>query len=130
MGVKDSKQEGFMNYVDGFVVPVPKKNLAAYRRMARKAGKIWMEHGALEYKECIADDVKKGKITSFPQSVKLKAGETVVFSWIIYKSRADRDRINKKVMKDPRLADMMDPESMPFDSKRMFWGGFKVAVDF
>ncbi|HET6618268.1 MAG TPA: DUF1428 domain-containing protein [Gemmatimonadota bacterium] len=119
-----------MSYVDGFVVPVPKKNLAAYRRMARKAGRIWMEHGALEYKECIADDVKKGKITSFPQSVKLKAGETVVFSWIIYKSRADRDRINKKVMKDPRLADMMDPESMPFDSKRMFWGGFKVAVDF
>ena len=119
-----------MSYVDGFVVPVPKKNLAAYRRMARKAGKIWMEHGALEYKECIADDVKKGKITSFPQSVKLKAGETVVFSWIIYKSRADRYRINKKVMKDPRLADMMDPESMPFDSKRMFWGGFKVAVDF
>ena len=118
-----------MSYVDGFVVPVPKKNLAAYRRMARKAGRIWMEHGALEYKECIADDVKKGKITSFPQSVKLKAGETVVFSWIIYKSRADRDRINKKVMKDPRLADMMDPESMPFDSKRMFWGGFKVAVD-
>lgn len=118
-----------MSYVDGFVVPVPKKNLAAYRRIARKAGKIWMEHGALEYKECIADDVKKGKITSFPQSVKLKAGETVVFSWIIYKSRADRDRINKKVMKDPRLADMMDPESMPFDSKRMFWGGFKVAVD-
>ena len=118
-----------MSYVDGFVVPVPKKNLAAYRRMAQKSGKIWMEHGALEYKECIADDVKKGKITSFPQSVKLKAGETVVFSWIIYKSRADRDRINKKVMKDPRLADMMDPESMPFDSKRMFWGGFKVAVD-
>ena len=118
-----------MSYVDGFVVPVPKKNLAAYRQMARKAGKIWMEHGALEYKECIADDVKKGKITSFPQSVKLKAGETVVFSWIIYKSRADRDRINKKVMKDPRLADMMDPESMPFDSKRMFWGGFKVAID-
>lgn len=118
-----------MSYVVGFVVPVPKKNLAAYRRMARKSGKIWMEHGALEYKECIADDVKKGKLTSFPRSVKLKAGETVVFSWIIYKSRADRDRIDKKVMKDPRLADMMDPESMPFDSKRMFWGGFKVAVD-
>ena len=118
-----------MSYVVGFVVPVPKKNLAAYRRMARKSGKIWMEHGALEYKECIADDVKKGKLTSFPRSVKLKAGQTVVFSWIIYKSRADRDRIDKKVMKDPRLADMMDPESMPFDSKRMFWGGFKVAVD-
>ena len=119
-----------MSYVDGFVVPVPRKNLAAYRRMARKAGRIWMEHGALEYKECIADDVKKGKITSFPQSVKSKAGETVVFAWIIYKSRADRDRINKKVMKDPRLADMMDPESMPFDSKRMIYGGFKVAIDF
>ena len=118
-----------MSYVVGFVVPVPKKNLAAYRRMARKSGKIWMEHGALEYKECIADDVKKGKLTSFPRSVKLKAGETVVFSWIIYKSRADRDRIDKKVFNDPRLADMMDPKSMPFDSKRMFWGGFKVAVD-
>jgi uncharacterized protein YbaA (DUF1428 family) len=118
-----------MSYVDGFVVAVPEENLAAYRRMSRKAGKIWKEHGALEYRECVADDVKKGKLTSFPQSVKLKRGETVVFSWIVYKSRADRDRIIAKVMEDPRLADMMDPEAMPFDSKRMIYGGFKVIVD-
>ena len=118
-----------MSYVDGFVLPVPKKNLATYRRMARKAGKIWLEHGALEYRECIADDVKKGKLTSFPRSVKLKAGETVVFAWVVYKSRAQRDRVNEKVMKDPRLADMMDPEAMPFDSKRMIYGGFKVMID-
>ena len=118
-----------MSYVDGFVVPVPVKNLAAYRRMARKAGKVWREHGALEYRECIADDVKPGKQTSFPQSVKLKTGETVVFSWIVYKSRADRDRINAKVMKDPRLAAMMNPKSMPFDGKRMFFGGFKLMID-
>ena len=116
-------------YVDGFVVPVPKKNLDAYRRMARKAGKVWRDHGALEYRECVADDVKPGKVTSFPQSVKLKPGEVVVFSWIVYKSRAQRDRINAKVMKDPRLADMMDPKSNPFDAKRMFWGGFQVIVD-
>jgi uncharacterized protein YbaA (DUF1428 family) len=108
---------------------VPKKNLAAYRRMAQKAGKVWRDHGALEYIECIADDVKPGKHTSFPQSVKLKAGETVVFAYIVYKSRADRDRINAKVMKDPRLANMMDSKAMPFDGKRMFWGGFKVLVD-
>ncbi|CAN5900799.1 DUF1428 domain-containing protein [soil metagenome] len=119
-----------MSYVDGFVVPVPEENLAAYRRMSRKAGKIWMEHGALEYRECVGDDVKKGKLTSFPQSVKLKRGETVVFSWIVYKSRADRDRINAKVMKDPRLADMMSGDDMPFDGKRMIYGGFKVIVDF
>ena len=118
-----------MSYVDGFVVPVPKKNMAAYRRMATKAGKIWREHGAIEYIECIADDVKPGKVTSFPQSVKLKAGEVVVFSWIVYKTRAARDRINKKVMSDPRLAEMMDPKTLPFDGKRMFWGGFKVMVD-
>ncbi len=118
-----------MRYVDGFVVPVPKKNLEAYRRMAQKAGKIWREHGALEFRECVADDVKPGKWTSFPQSVKLKAGETVMFSYIVYKSRAHRDRVNAKVMKDPRLADMMDPKNMPFDGKRMFWGGFKVLVD-
>ena len=116
-------------YIDGFVVPVPKSNLAAYRRMARKAGKVWREHGALEYRECVADDVKPGKTTSFPQSVKLKADEIVVFSWIVYKSRRDRDRINAKVMKDPRLADMMDPKSLPFDGKRMFYGGFKLLVD-
>ena len=117
-----------MKYVDGFVVPVPKKNLPAYRRMAQKAGKVWMEHGALEYVECVADDVKPGKRTSFPQSVKLKADETVVFSYVVYKSRAQRDRIMAKVMKDPRLAAMMDPKSMPFDGKRMFWGGFKTLV--
>ena len=117
------------HYVDGFVVPVPTKNLAAYRRMANKAGKVWIEHGALQYRECVADDVKPGKTTSFPQSVKLKEGETVVFSWIVYKSRKDRDRINAKVMADPRLAAMMDPKSMPFDGKRMFWGGFKGLVE-
>jgi len=118
-----------MNYVDGFVVPVPTRNLAAYRRMASKAGKIWREHGALEYIECLADDVKPGKYTSFPQSVKLKRGETVVFSWIVYKSRQDRDRVNAKVMKDPRMAPMMNAKALPFDGKRMFWGGFKVMVD-
>lgn len=117
-----------MKYVDGFVVPVPINKLAAYRRMAQKAGKVWMEHGALEYVECVADDVKRGKHTSFPQSVKLKADETVVFSYVVYKSRAQRDRIMAKVMKDPRLAAMMDPKSMPFDGKRMFWGGFKTLV--
>ena len=118
-----------MRYVDGYVVPVPKKNVAAYRRMAQKAGKVWRDHGALEYIECIADDVKPGKHTSFPQSVKLKPGETVVFAYIVYKSRAERDRINAKVMKDPRLAEMMDPKAMPLDGKRMFWGGFKVLVE-
>jgi uncharacterized protein YbaA (DUF1428 family) len=117
-----------MSYVDGFVVPVPLKNLAAYRRMAKRAGKIWKEHGALDYKEWIGDDVKVGKVTSFPRSVKLKRGETVVFSWIVYKSRAHRDRVNAKVMKDPRLADMMDPKSMPFDGKRLIYGGFKILV--
>jgi uncharacterized protein YbaA (DUF1428 family) len=118
-----------MRYVDGFVVPVPKKNLQAYRRMAQKAGKIWKEHGALEYVECVADDVKPGKRTSFPQSVKLKPDEVVVFSWIIYKSRTQRDRINKKVMADPRLSSMMDPKAMPFDARRMFFGGFKTLVE-
>lgn len=118
-----------MRYVDGFVLPVPRKNLAAYRRMARKAGKVWMDLGALEYRECVAEDVKPGKLTSFPQSVKLKRGETVVFAWIVFKSRAHRDRVNAKVMKDPRLADMMDPESAVFDTKRMIYGGFEVVVD-
>jgi uncharacterized protein YbaA (DUF1428 family) len=116
-------------YVDGFVLPVPKRNVDAYRRMARKAGKVWREHGALEYRECVADDVKTGKVTSFPQSVKLKPGETVAFSWIVFKSRAHRDRVNAKVMKDPRLADMMQTQKMPFDAKRMIYGGFKVVVD-
>ena len=118
-----------MAYVDGFVVPVPKKKIAAYRNMARKAGKVWREHGALEYRECIADDVKWGKRTSFPRSVKQKAGETVVFSYIVYKSKADRDRVLGKVMKDKRLAAMMDPKGMPFDAGRMIYGGFKVVVD-
>ena len=118
-----------MRYVDGYVVPVTKKNLAAYRRMAQKAGKVWRDHGALEYIECVADDVKPGKRTSFPQSVKLKPDETVVFAYVVYNSRAHRDRLNAKVMKDPRLANMMDPKAMPFDAKRMFWGGFKALVE-
>jgi uncharacterized protein YbaA (DUF1428 family) len=118
-----------MRYVDGFVVPVPKKKLQAYRRMAQKAGRIWREHGALEYTECVADDVKVGKRTSFPRSVKRKPGETVVFSYIVYKSRAQRDRVVANVMKDKRLASMMDPKTMPFDAKRMIYGGFKVLVD-
>jgi uncharacterized protein YbaA (DUF1428 family) len=115
-------------YVDGFLVAVPKKKLAVYRRLAKRCSKVWRDHGALEYYECAADDVKPGKLTSFPQAVKLKRGETVVFAWITYKSRAQRDRINKAVMKDPRLADMMKSESMPFDGKRMIWGGFRVIV--
>ena len=118
-----------MTYVDGFVVPVPKKNLGAYRRMAQKAGRVWRDHGALEFRECVADDVKKGKRTSFPRSVKLKPGETVIFSYIVYKSRADRDRVLAKAMKDKRLAHMMDPKALPFDAKRMIWGGFKTLVD-
>jgi uncharacterized protein YbaA (DUF1428 family) len=117
-----------MSYVDGFVVPVPRKNLAAYRRMARKVGKVWREYGALDYKEWISDDVKVGKLTSFPRSVKLKPGETVVFAWIVYKSRAHRDRVNAKVMKDPRLSAMMDLKSMPFDGRRLIFGGFKKLV--
>lgn len=115
-------------YVDGFVLPVPKKNAASYRRMARKAGKIWMEHGALEYCECIAEDVKPGKTTSFPKSVKLKPGEVVWFSFILFKSRKHRDRVNAKVMQDPRLGGM-DPQAMPFDARRMLYGGFEIAVD-
>ena len=117
-----------MPYVDGFIVPLPKKNLKAYRAMAKKAGKVWREHGALDYKECIADDVKMGKWTSFPRSVKMKKNETVVFSWIVYPSRAARDKCIARVMKDKRLAAMMDPKTMPFDAKRMIFGGFKVLV--
>ena len=116
-------------YVDGYVLPVPKKKLAAYRRIAQKAGKVWREHGALEFVETVADDVKPGKVTSFPRSVKLKPGETVVFSYIVFKSRKDRDRVNAKVMKDKRLGSMMDPKDMPFDAKRMFWGGFRPIVE-
>lgn len=118
-----------MQYVDGFVLPVPKKNMKAYTAMAKLACKVWLDHGALDYRECVAENVKPGKVTSFPQSVKLKAGETVVFSWITYKSRKHRDSVMKKVMADPRLAKMMnDPKSMPFDGKRMFWGGFDTFV--
>ena len=117
-------------YVDGFVIPVPKKNIAAYRRIARKAGKVWMEHGALSYVECVADDVKPGELTSFPQSVMLQDDETVVFSWIVYSSRKARDRINAKVMADPRLAKMMSGEGCPFDAKRLVYGGFKSIVEF
>jgi uncharacterized protein YbaA (DUF1428 family) len=114
-------------YVDGFVLPVPKKKLAAYLRMARMGGKVWKEHGALEYRECVADDVKPGKVTSFPQAVKLKADETVVFAYIVYKSRKHRDAVNAKVFKDPRM--QTPPGGMPFDGMRMFWGGFKGIVE-
>ena len=115
-------------YVDGFVLAVPKAKLAAYKKMSKKAGAIWKELGAIEYVECVEDDVQPGKLTSFPQAVKRKPGELVVFSWIIYETKAARNRINKQVMKDPRLADMMDPRKLPFDGKRMFWGGFKPVV--
>ncbi len=117
-----------MPYVDGFIIPVPKKNMKAYLKMAKKAAKVWKDHGALEVRECAADDVKVGKWTSFPRSVKMKPSETVVFSYIVYKSRKDRDKINAKVMKDPRLADMMSPSNATFDSKRMIFGGFTVNV--
>jgi uncharacterized protein YbaA (DUF1428 family) len=117
-----------MSYVDGFVVPVPKKAKAAYMRIARKAGRVWRDHGALAYVEAIADDVKWGKRTSFPRSVKRKESETVWFSYIVYKSRKHRDAVLKKVMKDKRLASMMDPKKMPFDARRMIYGGFKVMV--
>ena len=116
-------------YVDGFVLPVPKKNLEAYRRMAQKAGRVWREHGAIEFRECAGDDLKVKMGVPFTRLVKSKPGETVMFSWIVYKSRAHRDRVNAKVMKDPRLAKMMDPKSTPFDVKRMAYGGFKVIVD-
>ena len=118
-----------MAYVDGFVLPVARRNLPAYRRIARKAGKVWREHGALEYRECVGDDLNMEFAVPFPRRFKLKRGETIVFSWIVYRSRADRDRINKKVMQDPRLASMMDPAAMPFDVKRMVAGGFKILVD-
>ena len=123
-----------MSYVDGYVLPVPRRKLAAYRRMANEAGKIWRKYGALQYVESAADDVQPGKWTSFPQSVKLKRGEVVVFSFIVYRSRGQRDRINKKVMKffmsDPKWKKYMDPKNMPFDGKRMFWGGFRAIVEY
>lgn len=116
-------------YVDGFVIPVPRKKLKAYLALARKAAKVWIDHGALEVRECVADDVKVGKVTSFPRSVKLARGETVIFAWIAFRSRKERDRVNAAVMKDPRLASMADPETdLPFDMMRMIFGGFEVAV--
>jgi uncharacterized protein YbaA (DUF1428 family) len=118
-----------MAYVDGFIVPVPKKRLNDYRILAKKAGKVWKEHGALEFRETVADDVKVGKRTSFPRSVKLKPNETVLFSYIVYKSRAHRDRVLAKVMKDERLAKMMKGQEMPFDAQRMIYGGFKTIVE-
>lgn len=116
------------NYVDGFVAPVPKKKLPEYVKLAKLCSKVWKDHGALDYLECVADDVKKGKVTSFPQSVKLKKNETVVFAWITYKSRKHRDQVLKKVMKDPRMNTMHDMSKMPFDPKRLIWGGFKTIV--
>ena len=119
-----------MKYVDGYVLPVPTKNLAAYRRMAQKAGKIWIEHGALEYRECAGEDMETPMGMPFPKQLKLKADETVVFAWVVYKSRAHRDRVNAKVMKDPRLGEGMDMKNMPFNPKRMAYGGFQVLVDY
>jgi uncharacterized protein YbaA (DUF1428 family) len=118
-----------MSYVDGFVVPVPKKARQAYLRMARKSAKVWRDHGALHYMECVADDVKWGKRTSFPRSVKRKESETVWFSFVVYKSRKHRDQVLKKVMNDKRLASMMDPKKLPFDARRMIYGGFRTMVD-
>lgn len=116
-------------YVDGFVIPVPKRKLAAYRRMARLGGKVWMDHGALEYMECLGDDLKAPFGIPFTKLAKTKPGETVVFSFIVYKSRKHRDAVNAKVMKDPRMAAMMDPKDMPMDCKRVAYGGFKSFVD-
>lgn len=116
------------NYVDGFVLPVPRKNLATYKKWAKISAKVWREHGAIDYVEAIGDNLKPGKVTSFPRSVKLKKGEVVVFSWATYKSKAHRDRVMKKVMSDSRLEFMMKAEAMPFDGMRMFWGGFKPMI--
>ncbi len=118
-----------MRYVDGFVLPVSKKNLQAYARMARKAGKVWRDHGALEFRECVGDDLNVKMGMPFPRMFKLKPGETVMFSYIVFRSRAHRDAVNAKVIKDPRTAKMCDPKDMPFDVKRMVYGGFKILVD-
>jgi uncharacterized protein YbaA (DUF1428 family) len=117
-----------MKYVDGYVLPVPKKNLNAYFRLAKMAGKVWREHGALEFRECAGEDLNPEMAVAFPKRIKLKPGETIVFSWIVFKSRAHRDRVNAKVMQDPRITASMK-EEMPFDSKRMLYGGFEVRVD-
>jgi uncharacterized protein YbaA (DUF1428 family) len=116
-------------YVDGFVTPVPKRRLKQYMAMSRKMSKVWRDHGALEFRECVADDVKWGKRTSFLRAVKQEAGETVCFAYIAYKSRAHRDSVNARAMKDKRIAPMMDPKNLPFDARRMIWGGFKVMVE-
>jgi uncharacterized protein YbaA (DUF1428 family) len=118
-----------MAYVDGFVVPVPKDKVEEYRKIASACGAIWREFGALEYRECVADDAPVGEVTSFPRSVIMKDDETVIFSYITYESRAKRDEVNEKVMKDPRMKEMMDMSKMPFDGKRMIYGGFEVLVD-
>ena len=118
-----------MKYIDGYVIPIPKKNLKAYQRMAQKAGKIWLEYGALDFKESVGDDLKVKYGTPFPRQLKLKPGETVLFSYVVFKSRAHRDRVNAKVMKDPRIAEDMGSQPMPFDLKRMAYGGFKSIVD-
>jgi uncharacterized protein YbaA (DUF1428 family) len=123
-----ANQEEAMPYVDGFLIPVPKRKVQAYRRISQKAGKIWKDHGALEYRECVGDDLKTTMGMPFPKRVKAKAGETVFFSWIVYKSRKHRDAVNKKVMKDPRMAKMKD-DAMPFDARRMSYGGFKIVVE-
>src|SRR6185369_14878092 len=114
------------NYVNGFILPIPRKNLGAYKKMAKLMGKIWLEHGAIDYVECMGDDVQPGSVTSFPKSVKLKKGEVVFFSWVTFKSKSDSKRIMEKVMSDPRMD--MNPENMPFDGMRMFWGGFKPVL--
>jgi len=118
-----------MAYVDGYVLPVPKANIAKYKELASRAAEVWRDHGALQYRECVADDVKPGEHTSFPQSVQLKDDETVIIAYVVFNSRDHRDEVNAKVMSDPRLADMMDMKNMPFDGKRMFWGGFEVLVE-
>jgi uncharacterized protein YbaA (DUF1428 family) len=118
-----------MAFVDGFVIPMKKRQVPAYRRMSTRAGKVWKEHGALEYKECVGDDLKPKGVPPFGKNLRLKPGETAVFSWIVYRSRAHRDAVNKRVMKDPRITGMMNEKDMPFDVKRMMYGGFKVIVD-
>jgi uncharacterized protein YbaA (DUF1428 family) len=117
------------HYIDGFVIPVPKKKLAAYTRMARQASKVWIEHGALEYKECVGDDLDVPGTLPFPKGIRTRPGETVIFSYVVYRSRAHRDHVNARIMKDPRLAAMCDPADMPFDCRRMLYGGFKVLVE-
>jgi len=124
----NERTQTMSTYVDGFVIPVPKKNLALYRRIASKAGKIWKEHGALDYMECVAEDTKAKGFLSFPKLAKTKPNETVIFSWITYKSRKHRDAVNAKVMADPRIHALCDPNDQPFDCKRMAYGGFEAIV--